>query len=179
MSSTTGTHESFSWRSTEIDTNDSAAGLAAVLVPFGRILYSLIFLFSGFNHFTQNAIAYAGQQGIPAPNILVPLSGIIAIAGALSILTGYKARLGGLLLILFLVPVTLMMHQFWNTDDPMMQQVQLTNFMKNVSLLGAAILLSFFGAGPSNIENWLKSRKKTKTGPANTATSPNSPPVRS
>ena len=49
---------------------------------------------------------------------LVPLSGVLAIAGGLSILLGYHTKLGGRLLVLFLVPVTLMMHKFWTVQDP-------------------------------------------------------------
>jgi putative oxidoreductase len=52
----------------------------------------------------------------------VPLSGVLAVAGGLSIALGYRAKLGGWALVAFLVPVTLAMHQFWNISDPMMRQ---------------------------------------------------------
>jgi len=50
--------------------------------------------------------------------------------------------------VLFLIPVTLMMHKFWTVTDPMMAQIQMILFMKNVSMLGGALLISQFGAGP-------------------------------
>ena len=62
----------------------------------------------------NQTIGYAVSRGVPLTSILVLLS---AIAGGRSILLGYHAKLGGRLLVLFLVPVTLMMHKFWTVQD--------------------------------------------------------------
>src|SRR5438132_832085 len=83
-------------------------------------------------HFSAAYIGYAAQQGVPAAGLLVPLSGVIATLGGLSVTFGYKAKLGAWLLVLFLVPVTLAMHNFWAVTDPMMRGVQMALFMKNV-----------------------------------------------
>jgi putative oxidoreductase len=85
-------------------------------------------------------------------SIAVPLSGVMAIAGGLSILLGYRAKLGAWLIVLFLIPVTLMMHKFWTVQDPMMAQVQMILFMKNVAMLGGALLISQFGAGSFSLD---------------------------
>lgn len=86
----------------------------------GRVLLCLLFLVSGITfHFTSDAIQYAEAQGVPAASLLVPLSGVLAIVGALSVMLGYRAKLGAWLLVIFLVPVTLMMHNFWAIADPM------------------------------------------------------------
>jgi putative oxidoreductase len=76
----------------------------------------------------------------------------VAIAGGLSILLGYRAKLGAWLVVLFLIPVTLMLHKFWTVQDPMMAQMQMILFMKNVSMLGGALLISQFGAGPFSLD---------------------------
>ena len=122
------------------------------LVPVGRFLYSAIFLMTVFGHFSAGYIAYATQAGVPAPGLLVPLSGVIAILGGLSITLGYKAKIGGWLIVLFLVPVTFKMHAFWAVTDPMMHGVQLALFWKNISMLGAALLITHFGAGPLSLD---------------------------
>jgi putative oxidoreductase len=70
----------------------------------------------------------------------------------LSILLGYRARLGAWLIVLFLIPVTFMMHKFWTVQDPMMAQIQMVMFMKNVSMLGGALLISHFAAGPLSLD---------------------------
>ena len=131
-----------------------------IVVLLGRILFSLIFLFTITGHFSSPAIGYAASQGVPAASFLVPLSGVIAFAGGLSIVFGYKARLGALLIIIFLVPVTLLMHAFWKVTDPMAQQMQMAMFMKNVSMTGAAMLITYFGAGPLSIDEKLARRGK-------------------
>ena len=122
------------------------------LVPLGRLLYSAIFLMTAFGHFSAGYIGYAAQAGVPAPGLLVPLSGVIATLGGLSITLGYKAKIGGWLIVLFLVPVTLKMHAFWAVPDPMMHGIQLAMFWKNVSMLGAALLITHFGAGPVSLD---------------------------
>ena len=76
----------------------------------GRILYSFIFIMASFGHFTQATIGYAQSHGVPMAEVAVPASGIIALLGGLSIATGIGARIGAMLIILFLIPVTLMMH---------------------------------------------------------------------
>jgi putative oxidoreductase len=121
----------------------------------GRILYSFIFLNTLLGHFSEKAIGYAASKGVPMPAILVPLSAIIAAAGAVSIILGYKTRIGAWLIVLFLVPVTFMMHAFWKETDPMQMQMQVGNFLKNLSLLGAALLLAYFGPGPVSLDEKL------------------------
>lgn len=123
------------------------------IVLLGRVLFSLIFLRFGFNHFSSQTIHYASSKGVPFATILVPIAGIIVILGALSIMLGSKAKLGAWLIVLFLVPVTLMMHNFWTESDPMMRQVQLGMFMKNTSMLGAALMITYLGSGPLSIDN--------------------------
>jgi putative oxidoreductase len=122
------------------------------VVVLGRFFFSLIFLMAGANHFNKQTIGYVGSQGVPLAAIAVPLSGVLAIAGGLSILLGYRAKLGAWLIVLFLVPVSLMMHKFWTVQDPMMAQIQMILFMKNVSMLGGGLLISQFGAGPFSLD---------------------------
>ena len=95
---------------------------------------------------------------MPLASIAVPLAGILALVGGLSILFGYHAKIGAWLLVLFLVPVTPMMHNFWAVKDPLMAQMQMVNFLKNLSLLGGAFLISQFGAGPWSLDARRSSR---------------------
>jgi len=121
-------------------------------VLLGRILYSAIFIMAAPNHFTKGTIAFAANHGVPLAAIAVPLSGVMALLGGISILLGYKARMGACLLVLFLLPVTIMMHNFWAVADPMIAMTQRIMFMKNLSMMGAALLISYFGSGPLSID---------------------------
>jgi putative oxidoreductase len=122
------------------------------VVVLGRFFFALIFLLAAANHFNKQTIGYAASQGAPLASIAVPLSGVLAIAGGLSILLGYRAKLGAWLIVLFLIPVTLMMHKFWTVTDPTMAQIQMIMFMKNVSMLGGALLITQFGTGPFSLD---------------------------
>ncbi len=122
--------------------------VARPLVPLGRVLFALIFVLSSLSHFSSSTIGYAAQAGVPLPSLLVPLSGVIALAGGLMIAAGWHARSGALLLLVFLLPVTFMMHDFWTFTDPMERMGQRAHFMKNLSMIGGAVLLAYFGAGP-------------------------------
>lgn len=126
-----------------------AAGPIALV---GRFLFVLIFLMSGPRHFLSQTIAFAASQGVPLASIAVPLSGVIAFAGGLSILLGYRAKIGAWLLVLFLAGVTPMLHKFWVVTDPMMYQMQFVMFMKNVSMLGGALLITQIGSGPWSLD---------------------------
>ena len=86
---------------------------------------------------------YARSLGAPNPDLLVPLSGIVIIAGGLMIALGLWADLGALFVIGFLAGITPIMHAYWKVDDPEMQQVQAAMFYKNVALAGAALIIFY------------------------------------
>jgi putative oxidoreductase len=130
-----------------------SVSLAGPVVLLARFLFALIFIMAGPNHFVSQTIAFAGSQGVPLASIAVPLSGAIAILGGLSILLGYRAKVGAWLVVLFLALVTPALHKFWTIADPMMHQMQMIMFMKNLSMLGGALLITQFGAGPWSLDN--------------------------
>jgi len=117
-----------------------------------RQLFSVVFIIASAGHFTPAAVVSAAQQGVPLPALLVPLSGLIALAGGLSLLLGIRARLGAWLLVTFLVPVTLMMHNFWAVSDPAIFSLQLMLFVRNVIMLGGALIVAHVGAGSLSLD---------------------------
>jgi putative oxidoreductase len=123
------------------------------LAPIGRALFSFIFIVAGFGHFSTKTIGIAAAQGLPLASILVPLSGLLAIAGGLSILLGFHARIGAWLIVLFLVPVTFTMHQFWTISDPARKAIEQGMFTKNIAMLGGALLIAYFGAGALSLDD--------------------------
>jgi putative oxidoreductase len=122
------------------------------LPAVGRVLFAAIFVMAATSHFSAKTIEHAASQGVPLANVLVPLAGLMATAGGLSVALGYRARFGAWLIVLFLIPVTLAMHAFWAIPDPQMAQMQQIMFMKNVSMLGAALYIAHFGAGPLSFD---------------------------
>lgn len=113
------------------------------LFLLGRILYGGFFLMSGIGHFKnlEGMSQYAKSKNVPMPKLAVALSGLLIILGGLWVILGAYAKIGLYEIIIFLVPVTLMMHQYWKEKDPMQQMTQQIMFMKNMALLGAALMM--------------------------------------
>jgi putative oxidoreductase len=116
------------------------------LLLLGRILIAQLFVMSGiFGHLQQrrSSTEYARSLGAPAPDLLVPLSGIWIIVAGLMVALGIWVDLAALALIAFLVPISYTMHAFWKVEDPQMRIVQLSQFQKNVALCGGLLALFF------------------------------------
>ena len=111
------------------------------LVPVGRVLFALIFLFAALGHFSGDVIAAASARGVPLASVLVPFAGVIAGVGATLVAIGYRARFGAFLLLVFLVPVTFVMHDFGSAE-----------LTKNTSLIGATLMLMYWGSGPYSLD---------------------------
>ena len=113
----------------------------------------MLFIVSGIRHLSPGdpSGGYARSQGVPFPGVAVPLAGLIALAGGVSVLLGFHAQVGAWLLVLFLVPVTLSMHRFWGLSDAGVAAMQQAQFMKNWALIGAALLIAHFGSGPYSL----------------------------
>lgn len=116
-----------------------------VIGLIGRILFVVLFLFSGVGHFLQRRqmVEYARMSGGPAPELMVPLTGVMIIAGGALIALGVWADLGALLIAAFLIPTAYYMHAFWKVDDAQMRAMQQAHFFKNVSLAGAALVMLY------------------------------------
>src|SRR5258705_6811143 len=92
----------------------------------GRAIFWGFFVLSGISHFqhTQNMRQYAASKGVPAAQPAVQSTGLMLLAGGLSVMAGVKPRQGLATLIGFLVPVTLQMHRFWEEQDPLKRQAE-------------------------------------------------------
>lgn len=117
----------------------------------GRILFTLIFVVSGLTGHIFNmkgSVAYAEMKGAPAPKVLVPVTGVMIAVGGAMVLLGWHRFIGAGLLVIFLVPVSYYMHAFWKVSDPMMMANERAHFMKNMSMLGAALVIAFYAGDP-------------------------------
>ncbi len=121
------------------------------IILVGRLLFALIFILAAPRHFSHEGIQHAADLGVPMAGLLVPLSGMMALVGGLSIALGYRAPLGAWLLVGFLVPVTFLMHGFWKQADPAAAHAQQAMFAKNLAMLGAALLITQLGSGPFSL----------------------------
>lgn len=129
--------------------------LQGILAVIGRIMLCTIFFMSAVGnkipHFSDVA-ASMEQEGVPAPQVMLVGAIAFLIAGSLSVVLGYRARIGATLLLIFLVLATYYYHDFWKVTDPKAQQEQMIQFMKNLGLMGAMVLIIANGTGPMSLD---------------------------
>ena len=108
----------------------------------GRAIFGGYFLYSGLNHFLKQDMLteYARAKGVPAPAAAVAGSGLLLLAGGLSILTGTRPKMGAGLIATFLLGVSPQMHAFWNESEPERRMHEMVNFTKNMALVGATLI---------------------------------------
>ncbi len=120
-----------------------------VLTLFGRGMIATIFLMSAVGNKIPNfnsVARYMASEGIPAPALMLVGAITFLILGSISIIVGYRARLGAALLLVFLILATYFFHDFWTLQGKA-QQDQMIQFMKNLSLMGTMVFLIAVGPG--------------------------------
>ena len=134
-----------------------------VLSVVGRVALATIFILSAVGNKIPNFDAVSkvmAAKGIPAPSLMLVGAIVFLIAGGLSVVVGYKARIGEFLLLVFLVLASYYFHDFWRLADPKEQQEQTIQFMKNLSMMGAMLFIIANGAGAWSLD----ARRTTPSG---------------
>lgn len=123
------------------------------LALVGRILLGLIFVLSGFQKLMgySRLVATITGKGLPLPEVLAVLTIAIELGAGLLLVVGWKARWAALLLFLFIIPVSVVYHNFWTMEaaQAAMNKIQ---FLKNVSIMGGMLLMAAFGPGRYSID---------------------------
>ena len=131
----------------------------------GRIMLATIFLMSAVGNKIPNfgmVSEYMTSEGVPAASLMLVGAIVFLIVGSLSIMLGFKTRIGAGLLIVFLALATYYFHDFWTfAPDSKDFEMQMIQFMKNLGLAGAMLLLIANGAGPGSLDNRILSQSET------------------
>jgi putative oxidoreductase len=108
----------------------------------GRMVVGFFYLYAGINNFVhfEEAIGYAAFKGVPVPVLAVAAANILLVIAGLSILSGYRPAVGVTAVVLFMVPVSLLMHNFWAITDPQMAIAEMRSFLSNMGLAGSTLL---------------------------------------
>ncbi len=120
-----------------------------------RICLCIIFINSGINKifgFASTAEMMA-NNGLPIPEVLLIFTIAFQLLGGLSLLFGYKVKIGSILLILFLIPATLVFH------NPLGDPNEINSFLKNIGLIGGLLMVIYAGAGVLSLDD---SNEKTQ-----------------
>lgn len=114
-----------------------------LMFTLGRVLFGAYFMYSGINHFKDEKmlIGYAKSKGVPSSRVAVLLTGAMLVVGGLGIMTNINVGESSMLLLLFLIPTTFMMHNFWKTHDPAHKASDKGAFIRNLAFIGALLMM--------------------------------------
>ena len=133
--------------------------------PLGRVLLSLIFLLSAASKLQgwQGTVQVLADKGLPAPEALLSVAVGLELVGGVMLVLGLFARWGAVALLLFIVPVSVIMHNFWALPEGEQRMGEMISFMKNFTIAGGLLFVLAMGAGPVSIDAL---RRKKRAGPA-------------
>ncbi|HXK40412.1 MAG TPA: DoxX family membrane protein [Candidatus Paceibacterota bacterium] len=114
-----------------------------IVLLIGRVIAGLYFLENAYNHLfkTGGLVGYASSKNVPNPKLAIIGSGVLLLLGGLALITGMYVAWGALLLVIFLIPVSFMMHAFWKIRNPQERAMERLQFMKNMALVGLLLML--------------------------------------
>ncbi|RKD98128.1 DoxX family protein [Halopiger aswanensis] len=111
------------------------------LFRLGRAIFGGILAFTAVDNLRNldERVQYADAKDAPAPERSVPAVSTALLAGGLGVALWRRPATGAAAIAGFLAGTTPIMHDFWNEDDPTEKQQELTHFLKNGALFGAAL----------------------------------------
>ena len=117
--------------------------MTEILFLAGRLLFGGLFIYNGVNHFRNYAAirGYCAYKRVPMPGVSAIISGLWLLVAGSSVVAGLQPEVGLVLIALFLLGVTPVIHDFWNSADPTQRLGETINFTKNAALLGAALMM--------------------------------------
>ncbi|WP_231506038.1 DoxX family protein [Planktothrix serta] len=129
----------------------------------GRTFLATIFIHAAVNKIFDfaNTQTLMAEKGLPFAAVLLVGTIIVQILGGLSLVVGYQTRWGAWLLILFLIPTTLVFHNFWDAPS------EKIDFFKNLSIMGGLLMITYFGAGPVSVDEHITMSNTDFTDPDN------------
>lgn len=126
----------------------------SILTLTARVLMSAIFLFSAVSKVLDfgGTTKYMASEGMLLPAFFLIGAIGLELFGAGSLLAGWWTRAGALALIAFLIPATLIFHDFWHFEGPAVRTQQV-NFLKNVAIGGGLLMLLAYGPGGISLDH--------------------------
>ena len=79
---------------------------------------------------------------------------VLLMLGGTLILIGYRMGLGGVLVLLYWIPVTFIVHSFWTFSSELVRLEALI-FAKNLAIVGAVLLVMIKGSGKFSVKRLL------------------------
>ena len=144
-------------------TDGIAASTGDFLLLVGRVLLGWIFLASsaGIGGKLWNPAGFAGYLkalGAPAPELLSWIGALVETVIGAALILGIGTRYAALLCALFLIVATALAHRYWEYPTAQTGN-QYNHFLKNLAILGGALIIFVTGPGRFSIDRMLSKKR--------------------
>ena len=132
--------------------------------PFvGRLVFGWFFLsqVAFYGGEWNSTIELMTFRGLPSAPFVLAITLLLVVMGSLSLIVGFHARYGALLLFAVTIIATVLMHDYWHiTNNPAARQADFQLFASNAAIAGGLLLLVGQGPGPLAIDNRAGGQKR-------------------
>jgi len=128
----------------------------------GRMVLAWFFLSQALTsaHHWHASVLMLAMYHVPSPQLMEALSVIIMIVGSLALIAGFNARVGALLLFVYMIIISVVMHPYWRIADVTVRSADYEIFARNIAIAGGLLILVGAGPGPFAVDNTGGGKKK-------------------
>ncbi|RXG97660.1 DoxX family protein [Bradyrhizobium zhanjiangense] len=143
------------WPTSQID--KFATSNADLLILIGRVLLAWVFVGSAYGALTNfsGSVGYFRSLNLPMPQLFTTVTVLLEILISVGLILGIGTRYCAILVLLFVVAATAIAHRYWEYPAGPQQIGQYNNFLKNISILGGALLILVTGGGRFSLDRRL------------------------
>jgi putative oxidoreductase len=126
----------------------------SILPLVARILLATTFIVPGLLKIPgySMTVAYASMKGLPLASVSIVCAIVLEVLGGVALLIGFQTRIAAWVLFVYLIPTTLIFHNFWAIKVMEQQQDNMVHFLKNLAIMGGLLLLAAYGPGAYSLD---------------------------
>jgi len=121
---------------------------------FGRLVLSWFFLIQAYRYALDwnNTAVLLSMKQVPAAPALLLVALIGLVMGSISLLIGFRTRIGALVLFTITIVATVTLHDYWHLETPVAREADFDVFARNVAIAGGLLMLIGMGSGRFGVD---------------------------
>jgi len=129
---------------------------------FGRCAFVYFYVSSAIDMLGnwQGMATDLAARHVPIPPLVLVVALVLTFMGSISLLFGWHARHGAVLLFVMTIIAAFGLHDFWHYSEPAARAAQFNIFIRDFAICGGLLLLVGMGPGPFAIDNQPKGKKR-------------------
>ena len=135
-----------------------------VIDLIGRILIGIIFIYEAVDsiiYFNKTKMTMTEYGLTFQQDILLIAAIFLLLFGGTLVLIGYRTTFGAVMILLYWLPVTFIVHSFWN-DPESVRRLEAILFMKNIAITGGLLLVMVSTKGRYSVKTLLANTRVPK-----------------